>query len=395
MTTEAALLQAVAADIDDRAAWQVYLDWLLEREDPRAELVRLQTELEDVDDDRETKAIEKRIDALLGKHGKHWLRDVMALKLPVDWAMHRGVVGRVAATPAKLANRAAAILEAAPLLMAVGIAMAREIDRDLTPLAGSPLLGRIRELTVSCTSPARVAGWQHLIVPELRSLELSMIALGAEDVQTLVGNLPKLESLRVSLCRLNKRALEPLANLDAPNLGTLDLAAGHVGEVLGAIIARFPALRVIRIPGNELGGAGLAAMLPALGTVTHLDLRGNELAPADLPALLAAVPKLRVLRIGGNDVGTEACELIAAWPGAAQLTQLDIPTGGDAGALALARSEQLSPALAKLTLGSHGLSEAAQHALLDAPRLANARIYVGMRQLARKKREAELKKSST
>lgn len=393
MTTEAALLQAVAADIDDRAAWQVYLDWLLEREDPRAELVRLQTELEDVDDDRETKAIEKQISALLAKHGKHWLREVMALKLPVEWAMHRGVVGRVAATPAKLANRAVAILEAAPLLMGVGIAMAREIDRDLSPLAGSALLGRIRELTVSCASPARVAGWQHLIVPELRSLGLSMLALGAEDVQTLVRGIPKLESLRVSLCRLNKRALEPLANLDAPTLGTLDLAAGHVGEPLGAIIARFPALRVIRIPGNELGSAGLAAMLPALGSVTHLDLRGNELTPGDLPALLAALPRVRVLRIGGNEFGAEACELIATWPGAQHLTQLDIPHGGNA--LALARSEHLSPALVKLTLGAPGLPPEVEHALLDAPRLANARIYVGMRQLARKKREAELKKSST
>jgi hypothetical protein len=37
---------------------------------------------------------------------------------------------------------------------------------------------------------------------------------------------------------------------------------------------------------------------------------------------------------------------------------------------------------------------ATEHALLDAPRLANARIYVGGKMLARKKREAERAKAA-
>ena len=394
MTTEAELLAAVAADIDDRATWQVYLDWLLEREDPRAALVQLQTQLEDADDDKEKKALDKQIGKLLEEHGKRWLAHVNRLRLPITWGMHRGVVGHVTGSPAKLAHSATAILEAAPLLMSIDLDVKLDKDRDLAPLAGSPLLARARKLRLT-GNPARVTGWEHLIAPELRALELFMRALGPADIEAVTAlGLPELEELSVSWCRLNKRALEPLAKLAAPRLVKLDLPAAHVGPPLGAIVARFPALRVVRIPGNEIGSAGLAAMLPVLGNVTHLDLRGNGLVASDLPALLDAIPNIRVLRLGANELGIEGPTAIASWPRAQQLTQLDITHAGDEGARALARSEHLSLALEKLTLGYQPVSPEVENELLDAPRIANARIYVGMKTLGRKKRAEELARSA-
>lgn len=394
MTTEAELLQAVAADLDDLGAWQVFVDWLLEREDPRAELFRLQTAIEDADEEREAKALSRQVSALLDEHGERWLAGVRARKLPVRWGMERGVVGRVSGKPKQLASHAAEILAAAPLLVALQIDVdGMPADRDLSRLAGSPLLARARSIAIQ-GAHARVAGWQHLEAPALRSLVLSMVALGRDDVEVLVARgLPRLERLKIMWSRLNKAALEPLARLAAP-ITNLDLAAAHVGRSLGAIVAGFAGLRVLRIPGNELGSDGLAAMLPALADVTHLDLRGNELRASDVGLLLAAIPKVRVLKLGDNALGVDGVEQVAAWPGAARLTWLDIGHHDDRGALALARSTRLSPKLERLMLGAQRVSPEVEHALLDAPRLAGARIHVGMKMLGRKKREAELAKAA-
>jgi len=384
------LLHAVAADLDDRGAWQVYLDWLLEREDPRAELFRLQVSLEDADDEREAKELATQIAALLDQHGETWLAGVQALKLPVHWGMHRGVVGRVTGSPTKLAASARKILDAAPLLMSVQLDVSQ---RDLSPLAGSPLLARARELTIHGDSK-RLTGWQHVIAPEVRSLELASLSFAAEDLAALVAQpWPKLEVLELSGCSFNKRAIVPLAKLVAPNLVRFDLAAGHLGAPLGEVLAALPELRYLRIPGNELGGDALALLRPKLGQLSYLDLRGNALAGADIAPLLQALRHVTVLKLGSNTLGTEAVEQIAAWPGAQRLTWLDVAFDSERGARAIARSTQLSLALARLSLGMSRLTPALEHELLDAPRLANARIYAG-KMLGRKKREAELAASA-
>ena len=193
------MLRAVAADLDDRDAWQVYLDWLLEREDPRAELFRLQVALEDADDEREAKELNAQISALADQHGETWLTGVDALNLPVHWAMHRGVVGHVAGTPSKLAAHATRILAAAPLLMSVQIEVWRNTsDRDLSSLAGSPLLARARDITLHGDTK-RLSGWHHLITPEVRSLELSSLSFAADDVAALVAHpWPNLETIRIT-----------------------------------------------------------------------------------------------------------------------------------------------------------------------------------------------------
>lgn len=333
------MLHAVAADLDDRGAWQVYLDWLLEREDPRAELFRLQVSLEDADDEREAKELATQIDALLDQHGETWLAGVQALKLPVHWGMHRGVVGLVGGSPAQLAASAPKILDAAPLLMSIGIEVwRRHSERDLSPLAGSPLLARARDLAIHGDSK-RLTGWHQLIAPEVRSLELASLSFAAEDLAALVAQpWPKLEVLKLTGCSFNKRAIVPLAKLVAPNLVRFDLAAGHLGPLLGEVLAALPELRYLRIPGNELGGDALALMRPKLGQLSYLDLRGNALVGADIAPLLQALRCVTVLKLGSNTLGTEAVEQIAAWPGAKRLTWLDVAYDSERGARAIASS---------------------------------------------------------
>lgn len=391
MTTEAELVRAVAADLDDAAAWQVYLDWLLEREDPRAELVRLQMAREDADEE-EARLLDKQIDALLDAHGKAWLAAVPALP-GVKWGMARGVVGQVTGSAAKLASQAEAILAHAPLLTVLRLWFeVGDPSKEMSPLEGSPLLARARKLWID-SSGHRIWRWSGLQLPELRSLVLTNVALAREDVEAIVTAMPKLESLQISRCRFNKGAFEAFAGLRCP-LRRIVLAATHAGPPLVDLLARFPDLTNVQIPANEIGSAACQRLAPLLANATYLDLRANELDVSDLPALLREDSKLVMLALGGNDLGDEGAEAISAWPGARNLTTLDLWTNsiGDRGATALASSTQLSTKLVLLKLGR--LSATAKEALLAAPQLANARIFAAGSMLGRKAREAALAKAA-
>ncbi|MBA3398105.1 MAG: TIGR02996 domain-containing protein [Deltaproteobacteria bacterium] len=67
------LLHAVYANPDDDAARMVYADALMDRGDPRGELITVQTRLVEHPDDRALRAREKE---LLETHGKTWLGDL-------------------------------------------------------------------------------------------------------------------------------------------------------------------------------------------------------------------------------------------------------------------------------------------------------------------------------
>jgi hypothetical protein len=244
------------------------------------------------------------------------------------------------------------------------------------------------------TSPVRATTWSAIVAPNVRRLDLSMLTLSEEDVEAVVAQpWPKLESLTLSWNRYNKHALLPLAKLAAP-LRRFDCAAGHAGPSLGDAIGKFTGLTYLRIPGNEIGSAGLAAMLPALQHATHLDLRGNELVDADVPGLLGK-SRRSVLKLGGNSLGPKAAEMIAAWPNAKHLTRLDLGAGiGERGARALAKSTQFSTKLEVLTLSGSGIPAEVGPALLASPQLANARIYVGFSMLGRKKLAAAAAKAA-
>ena len=309
------------------------------------------------------------------------------LQLPgIDFTFDRGIVGGVRGSSRALAAAAASIVAKAPLVTSVTVAVGEV--RELEPLAGSPLLERARGLAIHHYTPVRLTGWAALVLPNVRTVDWSSIAVGPEDAEALLAapNVPKLERLVISNCRLNRGALEPLARAAFP-LKVLDLPAGGQGPRLGELIGGNPAfagLETLRIPGNEIGSAGFAALAPALRHVEYLDVRGCALAPADLAALLDHAQAVRELLVGGQPIDEGWIDKLVAWPGAARLRKLHLGYAGITarGARALAACVQLG-GLRSLVLSGTKLDAATEAALVASPHLAKARIYAGNRMLAR------------
>jgi uncharacterized protein (TIGR02996 family) len=66
--------QALAADLDHRAGWSAYADYLAERGDPRAELMHVQLALEDESRSAADRhALQAREREILGRHEREWL----------------------------------------------------------------------------------------------------------------------------------------------------------------------------------------------------------------------------------------------------------------------------------------------------------------------------------
>lgn len=77
-TDEDAFLDGIRAQPDDDALRLVYADWLEERGDPRAELVRVQCELARLDVRRSRRReLERRERELIGEHFDEWIAPLM------------------------------------------------------------------------------------------------------------------------------------------------------------------------------------------------------------------------------------------------------------------------------------------------------------------------------
>lgn len=388
MTTEIELLRAIAGEPDDDGPKRVYADWLIQQGSPRGELIQLELELAEMDDfDERRKATKARIAALYEAHGEAWMAPFRRLGLPgVQFTFDRGIVAGVRGSARVLAAAAERILAGAPLVTGMEIEVGEA--RDLAPLAGSPLLARVRRLALQHYTPVRPTGWGALVLPNVRAVTWSAIAVGPDDAEALLAapNVPRLERLAVSNCRLNKGALEPLARAACP-LKAIDLPAAAQGPRLGELLGGNPAfanLAYVRIPGNELGSSGFQALAPQLAHAVHLDVRGCALAEADLLAVLDRAGEVRELLVGGQPIGDAWIDKLVAWPGAARLRKLHLGNAGITAkhARALAACERLS-GLRSLVMSGAKLDAATEAALVASPHLAKARIYAGNRMLAR------------
>lgn len=381
MSTEAELIAAIAANLDDDGPRQVFADWLVEQGDARGELVHLQlAQAQLPPGDERAKEAGKRIAALLEEHGARWLGRLLELrKREIAFAFHRGVIGEVRSRAAILGKNATQILAAAPLLTRVVVATSRT-DNDLSALG--PLTARARELELETPSPHRLVGWDALEFPSLRALGFSTITLGAGDLAALV-RMPLLQSLRFFHCRFNKGVVESFAALR--DLRALDATSLHLGPRLGELAAGWHLLEA-SLAGNELGPTGLRALLPALAGARFVDLRGNELTAAELPALLDALSAVTTLELGGNKLGDAGAAAIAQHPAARGLVRLHLGETGITrdGARALAAAPNLAN-LTSLVLTGPRFDPATEELLVHSPHLAKARIYAGDRRLARPK----------
>jgi uncharacterized protein (TIGR02996 family) len=230
----AGLLAAICDDTDDDQLRLVYADWLEERGDPRAELIRVEIEYARLPKrDLRREPLRRRDAELLAQHAERWRLPRLA---GVTWGPYeRGFVESVT-------------LESWQ-------AFVRHVDQiaALVPLRSLAIEG----VLLTSGQMAALAGWPRL--GRLVSLSLVGIGLGVDQARILVSS-PYVANLR-RLC---------LADNELRNAGAETLAVSPY--VCG--------LSSLSVADNQIGASGIAALQSSLylRDLVELDLAGNDFA---------------------------------------------------------------------------------------------------------------------
>jgi uncharacterized protein (TIGR02996 family) len=273
-----------------------------------------------------------------------------------------------------------------------GLAVLDLSENDTGPpaaeaLATSPLLGRLRELTLDGRGQAGRLGDEGLAalaaapgLAGLTVLRLGSCGIGADGVEGLSRSphTAALHTLELGRNELGEGAAAPLARAPFfPRLRRLGLGRVRLGNAgLRALLwGTAHALGELDLSGNGLDEEAARRLAPAglLGRLTELNLAENDLGPAGVTALAAAeAPNLRRLDLGHNNLGVEGVRALAGASFAAGLNELHLHWNvlGDEGAAVLAGSANLRR-LTTLNLKANQLGDAAAAALAASPHLAH------------------------
>jgi uncharacterized protein (TIGR02996 family) len=315
-------LDDIVANIDDDTPRLVYADWLLENgQDDRAEFIRVQIERAHLPAwDAAQVRLRLREQELLRLHGEEWLAELPAIEGAKWEGFRRGIVAEVsfASFEAMRANahacRAAAPVEA-----------------------------------VTVRWPRRGEPSQAAPIAELRELSLTGRPSGEHEIAWLADS-PQLATLRC----LTARGLWP--------------------EGLGRLVAspHLAALKALRLPGNNLGNAGIRALVGAasLTALEELDLSGRGGAERynDDPIVRSAgmealadwevLAGVRSLTLSGNQVGGAGLRTLLRSSHAAALKELSLRDGRlDGEAMAVFGDALPGLRLETLNLGENVLTD--------------------------------------
>ena len=176
------------------------------------------------------------------------------------------------------------------------------------------------------------------VLPALQSLTLfAGKAAGLEGVQRLAaglgaGALPAVTHLSFACTRVDEAGSSALAAaLDRgalPRLATLNLSSAAIGDAglvaLAPALRRMPALEHLILPGNPLGDAGLAALVPP------------PPAAGAPPPPHGGLTKLKLLNLSETQITDASCTTLASVPYSRTLPALErvvlsgTPAGGAA-----------------------------------------------------------------
>lgn len=246
---EAALIAGVQAAIDDDAPRLVYADWLLERADPRGELIHVQCLLHRNESltppPAESKALLDREAALLDSHGDTWLAPILAYLR--QWKWSRGFLDTVMSN-ATFLDGAPAIFARHPVtkLRLEGL-KARDLDR-----LGRTALPGVRHLRLDTQ---RITGTsaRALTSPTFSALEgLFLVGnplLGDAGAKLLASesHLGQLKDLDVTACNITTVGAKALAHARSlASLETLRLKYNPIGALGLDALATSPTLGKLR-----------------------------------------------------------------------------------------------------------------------------------------------------
>ncbi len=318
--------EAFMADIranPDDAPRLVYADWLDDHGDPdRAAFIRAQCRLASMGRyEPERYDLEGEAERLLAANAKKWLKPLAKITTRVEWA--RGFPDRISLPADKFVKQGEEAFAAAPALREYRVLQAKD-------------------------------GWEKMLkcktLARVRSLDAGSHRLGLARVQALAKS-PHVAGLtRLDLAFAEMRG------------GYRDLAASP----------HLAGLREIDLRGNDLGDAGLEAILGGrfAGTLTTLGLEDTGLTAAALARLARweGAARLESLEVSELEGGDEEARAFASgeWP-ALRSVSLTLRRMTAAGLTALGRCASLSGLRTLMVLGGEGQAIAG---LVSSPHLA-------------------------
>jgi uncharacterized protein (TIGR02996 family) len=281
---------AVLAAPDDDVPRLVYADWLMERGDPRGELIALQVERATLH------AINPRAAALMGRekalmltHYKSWQA---RLPQPCNFWYVRGFVEKINCGFRVLTSSSLEDACIRELQLHTDTGFARHI---------APLFSDMALRTLDLRGNLEAADLAALQSPHLATV----------TTLRLVGGFLTAADIRA----IHASSLHTVPALELENLHGAALA----------VLAKGPPLRQLRVHLGDLRGRIAASLRgPGLASVERLDLRQTNLAPEDVLAIIDAGLPLVELDLSWNRLDAACVARIATEPRLRTLERLGL-----------------------------------------------------------------------
>ncbi len=282
-------LDAIRADPESDVPRLTYADWLAERGDPWAEVIRIQCRYPD---DYMPWDTVNRFMELLGAHRHCWDRGADDLGVFVQF--HRGMVEEVDCSAGRFLQVGQRILEVFPLVHILSIG---KVQGRGTKLATQPALSAARSL---CLHGLAGDDWEHIVrSPHLKRVEKLRVAFPRSIDLAWLLDMPlarQLRALDLSGSQLDANAPALFGETDAcSGLETLVLDDTRMDDEMArrlSEVATFRQLKRLSLADNwRLGPVGIAAILQA------------EFAP-----------RLEALGLGGDGFDDDLVQLLVESP---------------------------------------------------------------------------------
>ena len=262
----------------------VFADWLEERGEAHAELIRVQCEMAPLaaDDPRRGPLLERERD-MLRERDDEWLAPVRAMGLTARF--RRGFL-EVMVTGIRTLLETGERLFALPWVLHVHLRDAAADVDDVAELAASPFIARLQKLDLSRSLLGSDGAFKLAASPfqcRLTHLTLNHIHLHTFGLQAILEKMDvrRLEELRLygnGIAAAGGKALANSSKLRA--LRVLDLSYNSLGTIGGEYLAEarcLGQLRALFVRGNRIGTRGKKALRSRYGPRVHLGGSDNSL----------------------------------------------------------------------------------------------------------------------